>query len=134
MTTATKFARLVFVLACFSFAIYVFLPSGPSVPAPAKPTIDKSPQLQAQRQALIEKMINEQQLFTKVERNGVTMPRAWATPRFMALDLNSKQNFLGVIYAYYLDGSDPDRQSVALIDAQTGKEIGRFRNSGLDLD
>lgn len=127
--------RLLFIVGCLTFAVWVFAPSSTPTapPPPAKATIDKSPALQASRQKLIEQMINQQALFTKVERNGKTMPRAWVTPKFMLLDFESKQKFLGVIYAFYLDGSEP-LASVALINALNGEEVGRFSAAGLDID
>jgi hypothetical protein len=105
-------------------------------PSPTTPlqtiAIDKSEKMQASRKKLMQEMIKERHFFTKIIRNGNTMPRVWATPTFLSLTFDQKQSFLGVIYAYYLTGTVDD--SVAIIDTITGKEIGRFSANGLRLD
>lgn len=94
--------------------------------------IDKSEKMQASRKKLMQQMIEERHFFTKIVRNGDTMPRAWATPAFLSLTFDQKQSFLGVIYAYYLTGNSDD--SVAIIDTVSGKEIGRFNTNGLRMN
>jgi len=96
----------------------------PSAPPPvARPRIDKSPSKQWERQQLLEKLV-KLEAFQKYERvkNGVV---AWITPTFYTLDFDQKQNFVGVIYAYYYDGNNP-ADIVLLVDNKNGKPIGEF--------
>jgi len=61
------------------------------------------------------------------------MVRAWITPRFDALNFKDKQQLLSVVYAYYFNDQN-ERNSIAVINSRTGKEIGRFNASGLNMD
>ena len=96
-------------------------------------TIDKSDKMQKQRKAFIEKLM-EKNIFQKVEEPG-TIPNVWVRPAFYALDFDTKQKFIGVVYAYYFDGSNIT-DSVRLIDSLSGKEVGDYStvNPGLKLN
>ncbi len=99
--------------------------------APA-PEIDKSPEMQKQREAMIQKLI-QQGIFWKVEVPG-NLPRLWVRPGFYQLDWDQKQTFVGVVYAYYFDGRGLT-DTVRIFDDRTGKEIGDYSqvNPGLRL-
>ena len=73
-------------------------------------------------------------IFTKVEMPG-NLPRAWVGRGFYAADFQQKSNLVGVIYAYYFDGSNLG-DSVRLFDSMSGKEIGNFNPhlGGLKLE
>ncbi len=105
--------------------------SPPAAATPSVPRWDKSETKQAERKALIGKLVATG-IFSKVVQNGNTYPRAWTGAGFDPLEFDSKQQFLSVVYAYYFDGNESD--SVALVDGRSGKEIGRFRPSGLQLN
>jgi len=90
----------------------------------------------AERKALLQKLINKG-IFTKVAKPG-SLPRVYVAPTFYVLDFDTKQTFVGVVYAYYF-GENPDG-IVAVYDGLSGKEIGAFSVSpkygfpGLKLD
>src|SRR4051812_8012314 len=125
-----KTVALIFAIIFTVFGAGCGTSGGSSRPAPAK--IDKSGDLQSGRKKLIDDLTS-QGVFSEVVRNGSTMPRAWVTPRFDALNFKDKQNVISVIYAYYFEDQN-EFNSVALINSRTGKEIGRFTSSGLSLD
>ncbi len=62
------------------------------------------------------------------------MLRSFASsrPSFYALDFDEKKAFVGVVHAYYYDGTG-SLDVVRLIDSRTGKTIGSFSDLGLDL-
>lgn len=93
-------------------------------------TVDKSASMQQQRASLIQKLIVGK-VFTKTGIPGTT-PRVWVGAAFPLLEFDQKQTFVGVVYAYYFDGSDP-ADTVRVFDGYTDKPIGRFTTSGLEL-
>lgn len=109
--------------------------SAQSQPAPVArvATLDKSEAMQADRKSFIEKLIG-QGVFQKIEVPG-NLPRLWVRSAFYALDFDMKQKFVGVVYAYYFDGSN-DTDTVRIFDSRTGKEVGSYANvqGGLQLD
>lgn len=96
------------------------------------PTLDKSEKMQKRRKDLIEKLIG-QEIFQKVEMPG-SLPRVWVRPAFYALDFETKEKFVSVVYAYYFDGTDIT-DSVRVIDGMSGKEVGNYSpsNPGLKM-
>jgi hypothetical protein len=55
-------------------------------------------------------------------------------PRFYELDFDTKQKFVGVVYAYAYDGSG-DYEIVRVMDSRTNKSVGTFsKGLGLKLD
>lgn len=95
-------------------------------------TIDKSEAAQKKRYDLIQKLMNEE-VFAKIE-TPAKAPHVWVAPRFYRLDFDDKQTFLGVVYAYAYDGSDP-YDLIILKDSRSGKDIGTFTKAfGLKLD
>jgi hypothetical protein len=97
-----------------------------SAPAPSKPSIviDKSPEKQAERKKFIEKLI-AQGVFQKVDTMGGNLPKIYVWPSFYNIDLDTKQSFVSVVYAYYFDGSN-FTDSVVLRDSRTGKDVGSY--------
>lgn len=89
----------------------------------ALPTIDKSEAMQADRLALLKRLVNEG-VFTKFEIPG-TLVRAFVGPRFYTLSIDDKQRFASVVYAYSYDGSNPT-DLVRLFDGMSGKEVGKY--------
>lgn len=107
------------------------LPDTPP-PPPPKPTIDKSPEMQAKRLALIQELVDKG-VFYKVEKPG-SVPHVYVTAVFRAIPFDAKQNFVGTVYGYYFDGSN-FMDNVVLRDALSGKQVGSFsKDSGLELD
>lgn len=99
-------------------------------PAP-RPTVDKSPSMQEGRSKLIQELITAG-VFMKTGMPG-SRPRVWVDRRFYLLTFDEKQQFVSVVYAYYLDGSDKYR-SVGVYDGYTNKEIGSMTTAGLTLN
>lgn len=95
--------------------------------------IDKSAEAQKKRKELIERLIGRG-LFEKIEVPG-SLPRLWVTPAFYALEFDSKESFVSVVYAYYFDGDDLS-DSVLIFDSKTGKRVGSYSsvNPGLQLN
>ena len=103
-------------------------------PVAAAPKVDKSPEMQAGRKKLIEKLISTR-VFHKVETPG-NAPRVYVLPAFYELDFDMKQQFVSVVYAYYFDGSDAYGDLVRVFDARTNKSVGTYTiaTGGLTLD
>jgi hypothetical protein len=105
--------------------------SKPSTP-PAAPTVDKSPEKQKER----EKLINELQ--QRGVLGNIECRSAGATAvvgrNFYQLDFETKQSFIGVVYAYCFDGTK-DFVGIQLRDIRTNKKIGEFsKEFGLKLN
>ena len=94
--------------------------------------IDKSPQMQKQRKAFIDKLIRKG-IFKKIEVPG-NLPRLWVKPLFYALDYDDKETFVSVVYAYYFDGTNYT-DTVRIIDSSSGKQVGTYStvDSGLKM-
>ena len=98
-------------------------------PLPSVPTkytvlsLNKSMLIQSRRLEKIHKLI-DRGVFAKVEMRG-TIPRVRVAEQFYALEFDQQQAFIGVVYAYYLDGSDKFA-SVLLFDNVTGQEVGSY--------
>jgi hypothetical protein len=106
-------------------------PGAPTL-SPPKPAIDKSPEAQAKRLALIQELVDKG-VFDKVEKPG-SLPHVYITSAFRAVPFDTKREFLGVVYAYYFDGAGL-ADAVVLKDAQSGKPVGSFSPaSGVELD
>jgi hypothetical protein len=98
-----------------------------------KNLIDRSEAKQTARKKLIQKLINEG-VFVKIEVPG-SLPRVRVGPRFYALDFDTKQSFVSVVFAYHFDDADSWGNVVRVYDGRTNKEIGDFSpvNPGLKL-
>ena len=62
-------------------------------------------------------------VFKKVEHGKV--PKVWVGPEFYLLPFETKQSFVGVVYAYHFEGSH-DADVVVLKDYYSGQEVGSF--------
>jgi hypothetical protein len=119
-------------LAAVAVTMAVLLSCGDSrSPAPATPA--PSAAMQKERLEFIQKLI-DQGFFKKVETPG-SLPHLWVTPKFMALDFDTKGTFVNVVYAYYL-AKNPDYNLVVLYHSKTGKEVGQYAAAygGLKLE
>jgi hypothetical protein len=125
-----RFFLIVLLLFAGGAIIGILTGGQPPKPEPASLILDKSSEAQAKRLDLINRLIAEG-VFQKIEVPG-NLPRLWVTPKFLAIDFDAKQSFVGVVYAYYFDGTDSG-DSVRIFDNITGKELGTFTSRGLTL-
>jgi hypothetical protein len=93
------------------------------VAATATPVSTVSPELQAQRKDMIDKLLAAG-YFYKIEMAG-KYPNIWIGQSFYSLPFDLKENAAGVTYSYYY-GIDPSLISVTLYDSMTGKDIGYY--------
>jgi hypothetical protein len=91
--------------------------------------IDREPETQAKRKTLLQGLSNEG-VFIKAELPG-GVPWVWVGPAFYTLDFETKRAAVGIVYSYYLDGSDPIA-NVRIFDGQTNKEIGDYNMNSPD--
>lgn len=87
--------------------------------------------LQPKRKQFIQKLIS-QGVFSKVEMPG-SLPHLWVKPVFYSLDYETKEQFVNVVYAYYVT-ENPRWDIIVLKDSRTGKRIGSYSEFGLDLN
>jgi DNA-directed RNA polymerase subunit RPC12/RpoP len=135
--TSRAFAQSAAAIGCLIFSLLFIGPcaviamrDGPARAGnkPKAPFADRSPALQAQRKALIEKLIANG-VFQKFEKHDNGFAHVWVTPVFMALDFDDKQSFISVVAAYA-----SDEGYVTVKDSKTNKRIGSFDLvSGLSL-
>jgi hypothetical protein len=85
---------------------------------------------QPERLKFINELI-EKRVFTKVNVDEL-VPDIYVGPAFFLVDFETKQNFVSVVYAY-TKTSRPNLTLVQLYDNMTGKEIGRYTESGLKI-
>ena len=86
-----------------------------------KPRVDRSPAKQQGRWAAIQKFI-EKGVFTKVGVPG-SLPRVHVGPLFYMANFDDKQFFLGVVYAYYFDGSSDLDAPASFQNLDAGAEV-----------
>jgi hypothetical protein len=98
-----------------------------------KPVVDNSPEMQRGRLELISEL-KTAGVFYKVEKPG-TYAHVWVTPLFYALAFEKKQDFIGVVFAYYVS-EDPKSELVLLFDSQNGKQVGKYAliYGGLEME
>lgn len=97
----------------------------------AQTGLDTSPEAQAKRERLIKQLISRS-VFSKVEMPA-SLPHAWTGPAWDSLSYDEKQTFCGVVLAWYM-AQNPQLDILVVKDYRTGKRIGSFDRSGLDLD
>jgi hypothetical protein len=85
--------------------------------------VDRGPETQATRKVLLQRLTNEG-IFIRAALPGGS-PWVWVGPTFYALDFETKQEMVSIVYCYYLDGSDPTER-VRIFDGHTNKEIGDY--------
>lgn len=90
----------------------------PRIPVPTM-TIDKSPEAQKKREALLQDLLNKE-LALKIEGRYF-----YATPAFLMLDIDSKTKFMSMFWAYLYEASDK-YASVVIKDSISGKELGTY--------
>lgn len=98
----------------------------------SSPTIDKSPEMQAGREELIQDL-QRRNVFGEIECRSAGAT-AIVDSVFYSLDFEDKQKFVGVVYAFCFDGTRK-YVGVTLRDIRTNKEVGTFsRELGLELE
>lgn len=127
----TVITLIIIVWAFWSAMSNMNVPTSNPAASATLPALDKSAKMQAERQALIQKLVNDG-YFTEVVQRGTAMPRVWVTPKFTAGNFKDKEKVISVVYAFHFDGTRPS-DSVAIIDAKSGNEIGRYGFDGLRL-
>jgi hypothetical protein len=91
--------------------------------------IDREPETQAKRKALLQKLSNEG-VFIRAELPG-GLPWIWVGPAFYTLDFETQRELVSIVYSYYLDGSDPIA-AVRIFDGRTNKEVGDYNMNSPD--
>src|SRR5687767_926435 len=64
---------------------------------------ERSPEKQEQRKAMLAKL-RAQGVFTRIENRGGGLVRVWTGRAFDGLDVQTKEAFCNVVYAFYFDG------------------------------
>jgi hypothetical protein len=102
-------------------------------PKPTATAADVSPAAQAERKALIEKLIGRG-IFQKVDRPG-TIPQVWITPTYRLLNYDDKVTFIEVAFVYFFPTIETYGEHVRLKDSISGETVGSYSPTlGLDLD
>lgn len=92
--------------------------------------LDKSPKMQAERKALLEKLqISGGMTTLDCRANGATMA---VTPDFQQSTFETQQSLASVAWAYCFDGTE--LAVVRLVDSRTRKAYGTFSPAGLEID
>ena len=124
-----------FVLILILFGVVGAIFDSLNTPRDAGPSayakLDKSLKKQAERKEFIEKLIRKGILYKLVTPGEI--PHIYVAPGFYSLNVDDKQSFISVVYAYCL-AHDSRVNIVALYDSKSGKNIGSFNEGGLKLD
>lgn len=106
-------------------------PEPPAQPSTLEPQVAApDAALQAERKAFIDKALREG-IFYKIEVPA-ELPHLWVQPRFLNGDYDTKRKLASVVYAYYF-AMNPKHDILVIKDSRTGKRIGTYSASGLDL-
>lgn len=95
--------------------------------------IDKSPQAQSERKAVIDKLVADG-LVRRIEpARGGTL-KASLRPAFYLMDPEARGRYVDVIYRYYFDGTSVN-DVVTFRDARNGNEVGQYNpyKGGLNM-
>lgn len=79
--------------------------------------------MQEDRKGFIDKLINNR-IIQKVEIPG-SLPHVWVTPKFYSLNFDDKQQFISVVYAYYIT-KNKKYDLVVLYDSKSGEKVGVY--------
>jgi len=90
---------------------------------PSATLIDKSSELQRERKAWIQKLVDTEVFSTVRLSNGIA--EVHALQAFHDRSFAEQQEAVAVVYAYYFDGSRPE-DHVCVLEAATQVEIGRY--------
>lgn len=95
--------------------------------------IDKSPQAQSERKAVIDKLVADG-LVRRIDPEHGGSLKASLRPGFYAMDTETRGRFVDVIYRYYFDGSSVN-DVITLRDARNGNEVGQYNpyKGGLNM-
>lgn len=94
-------------------------------PPPGKAlAIDKSTRSQAERKAVLDRLI-EQAYVRRYDRKGPASVQVALRPSFYQLDEETRTKYLHEVYAYYFDGSSTT-DTLTLRDARHGNNVGRY--------
>lgn len=104
-------------------------PIAAAAPIPKLSAVDKA--LQADRKAFIDKCLSEG-IFYKIEVPA-ELPHLWVPPKFLNSDFDTKKKLAAVVYSYYIT-ENPKQNLLVIKDSRTGKRIGGYSSSGLDLN
>jgi hypothetical protein len=86
--------------------------------------IDKSPQAQNERKAVIDRLLADG-LVRRFDHERTGALRASLRPAFYNLDEPTRRKYIDTIYAFYFDGSSVT-DTVILRDARHGNEVGQY--------
>jgi len=95
--------------------------------------IDKSPQAQSERKAVIDKLVSDGLLRRIDAEHGGTV-KASLRPGFYLMDPETRARNADVIYRYYFDGTSVN-DVVTFRDARNGNEVGQYNpyRGGLNM-
>jgi hypothetical protein len=124
------------ILLFFVFAIIYNLfkedePTAAATPTPPPKLTAADKALQADRKAFIDKCLREG-IFYKIEVPA-DLPHLWVPPRFLNSDFDTKKKLAAIVYSYYIT-ENPKQNLLIIKDSKTGKRIGDYSSSGLDLN
>ena len=129
---ASALAGLIAVLGLWAW-IEATPPPRVSPPAGQAIAIDRSPRVQSERKAVIDKLVDDG-LVRRIdpERRGTV--RVSLRPTFYTMDEGRRREYADVIYRYYFDGSNVN-DAVILRDARQGNEVGQYNpyKGGLNM-
>jgi hypothetical protein len=129
---ASALAGLLAVLGLWSW-IEATPPPRVAPPAGQAMVIDRSPQAQSERKAVIDKLLADG-LVRRIdpERGGAL--RVTLRPAFYTMDEETRRKYIDVIYRYYFDGASLN-DTVILRDARNGNEVGHYNpyKDGLNM-
>jgi hypothetical protein len=95
--------------------------------------IDKSPDAQGERKAVIDKLIADG-LVRRIEPERGGVLKTSVRPGFYAMDTSARARYVDVIYRYHFDGSSVN-DVITLRDARNGNEVGQYNpyKGGLNM-
>jgi ribosomal protein L40E len=124
-------------LIVFLILLVIFIaqkPEKPSqtIPEQAQHTTPKPDAAQQKKLAYLIQQYQSKGVFSKTEK-GKGVARAYVAKLFDVLTVDEKSIVLGVVLTYYRN-QDRDVELVSIYDAYTGKHLGRYSDTGLDLN
>lgn len=106
-------------------------PSAPPSAAQPRALNQAEQDMQAKRLNFISNQVANG-IFTKIEMGNI-YPHLFVTQEFLAGDFDLKEKIVAVVYTYH-NTIDSKRDMVIIHSNVSGKEVGKYTSSGLDLD